>query len=303
MPSSISAGITRPGLPPSLYITRRLIPLAAGLLFGILSAQEPVPGLRIDLTDVLQLDASAGQAAQLFIPDHIQSNRDEELLLVIHFHGAAGPVENAVTTTRAPVVLFTLHLAGLSSAYQNVFQDSGCFWWMLDMVLSRLYDELVLLPATDRLIVTSFSAGYGGVRELLRDPDIYASIQALVLADGLHSDLEPEAMSTQMQDFLRFANDASRREKVMVLTHSSINPQTYASTTQTADYLLAGLGLQREPVSGSDAIGSQHSRCDSGYFHLAGYHGETGQDHMRHFHHLEIMLGRVLDDLDGLPPD
>ena len=114
--------------------------------------------------------------------------------------------------------------------------------------------------------------------------------------------MDPQLMAEQMEDFLRFAADASQSEKVLVVTHSSIDPETYASTTRTADYLLAGLDLGREPVSATDAIGTQYSRCDSGAFHLTGYRGETGQDHMRHLHHIDIMLKKVLKDLGGAPP-
>jgi hypothetical protein len=117
------------------------------------------------------------------------------------------------------------------------------------------------------------------------------------LADGLHSDLEDSIMNKQMKDFTRFAKDAADGEKIMILTHSRIEPETYASTTETADYLLNHLGLEREIVDVKDEIGNRYSEVHKENFHLYGYKGDTAEDHMKHLYHMDKMLKEVFSIL------
>ncbi len=51
-----------------------------------------------------------------------------------------------------------------------------------------------------------------------------------------------------MKDFLRFARAAAVGEKVMIITHCMEPTPGYASTRETADYLLAKLDLEAESV-------------------------------------------------------
>ena len=53
-------------------------------------------------------------------------------------------------------------------------------------------------------------------------------------------------MDNDLDVFVRFARDAAEGKKEMVVTHSEVFPGTFASTTETADYLLGRLGLGRQ---------------------------------------------------------
>ncbi len=48
---------------------------------------------------------------------------------------------------------------------------------------------------------------------------------------------------------MNFARRAVAGEKLMVITHSTIETEDYASTTQTANALLAALGIERHAVT------------------------------------------------------
>ena len=70
-------------------------------------------------------------------------------------------------------------------------------------------------------MVSSWSAGYGAVREILRQPECYARVERVLLIDGMHtgyigerpgpqeSRLDPEGLEV----FVRFARDAVDRRK------------------------------------------------------------------------------------------
>ena len=91
------------------------------------------------------------------------------------------------------------------------------------------------------------------LRRGARDPegagDTTARVDRVLLIDGLHtgyaggkpgtgpaqaSELETE----NLQIFLQFARDAVAGRKQMIVTHSEIFPGTFASTTETTDWLL-----------------------------------------------------------------
>ncbi len=262
--------------------------------FVISCSQGSGKGKRIDFTQKLNL--GTGQFAQLFIPDYYQPPADGKFLLVFHFHSASWAAEDEVYKAKANAVLFNIHLGGLSSPYRDYFSHSERFCQILNYIKEALKQNgIINNPEIKNLIVTSFSAGYAGVREVLKSQSYYDKIDAITLADGLHSNLDSTWMKIQMQDFLRFAKDARDEKKIMLLTHSSIPTPTYASTTQTANYLIHFIGAKRVSYFHTDEIGQQYSRCDTGYFHLKGYYGTTAEDHLKHLYGMHLMLEKALD--------
>jgi len=90
---------------------------------------------------------------------------------------------------------------------------------------------------------------------------------------------------------LRFARDATAGKKRMIVTHSEIFPGTFASTTETADDLLAQLGLRRRAVLKWGPMGTQQlSEAPAGGFRLLGYAGNSAPDHVDQLHSLPAYL-------------
>jgi hypothetical protein len=70
-----------------------------------------------------------------------------------------------------------------------------------------------------------------------------------------------------------------------------MQPDGYASTAETADYLLRELGLDRQPASKAWAPNWQvSSKCEQGKLHIFGFEGTAGADHMRHLTNLGQLL-------------
>ncbi len=278
-------------------------PLGFLVLLSILStsafSQGVAVGQRFDLTSELQLNQSTtGQFAQVFVPDYFKTHADGKFMLVFHLHSASWAAEDEVYKAQANAVLFNIHLGALSSPYQNYFQDWNKFRIILEKVVAVLQNNHIITnPQIETLIVTSFSAGYAGVREVFKTSGYYDQIKALALADGLHCSSDAASKTQQMKDFLRFAQDARDRKKIMLVTHSEIPTSGYESTTQTANYIINGIGAQRSVVSSMDEIGTQKSACDTGYFHLKGYAGETATDHLKHLYAMNLMLEKIIQIL------
>jgi hypothetical protein len=84
----------------------------------------------------------------------------------------------------------------------------------------------------------------------------------------------------------------------MKLTHSSIPTPGYESTTSTANYLIEHIGSDRKLVNEQDEIGAMYSRCDTGWFNLRGYLGETANDHMQHLYAMHMMISSTMNIQD-----
>jgi hypothetical protein len=258
-------------------------------------------GTRFDLTTKLNLNSSSGQFAQLFKPDYYLTPQNGQYTLVFHLHSASWAAEDQVYRSNTNAILFNIHLGALSSPYQNYFTNQSKYSTIIDTINSVLQsNQIIQNPQIKKLIMTSFSAGYAGVREILKVNSYYNQIDALNLADGLHASSHMPSMITQMLDFVRFAENARNKQKIMLLTHSSIPTSGYQSTTQTANYLINEIGTVRITFSANDEIGTQYSRADTGYFHLKGYLGDTANDHLKHLYGMHLMLEYAVNLLDTM---
>src|SRR5690606_15580618 len=130
--------------------------------------------------------------------------------------------------------------------------------------------------------LSSWSAGYGAVQRVL-ESSLAERVDAVVLLDGLHTSFtNSEGARLTMAPFVNFARRASDGETFMHVSHSSIIPPGYASTTESASYLIWQVGgepEERRPRS-SDPMGLRLFRAyEDGNFHVEGYSGNGKLDH------------------------
>ena len=134
------------------------------------------------------------------------------------------------------------------------------------------------------------------MREMLKFEECYRRIDALVMADSIYAGFTGDPAERKvdpelMQGFLRFARDAAAGKKIMVISHSQLVPETYASTAETADFLLKDLGIEREEIDEPWADGWRCvSRTQKNGLYVYGFGGDTGADHMKHLHNLWRLL-------------
>jgi len=238
-----------------------------------------------------RIDLSVGQ---LCLPEGYRAVNGKAALLV-HLHGTSERAERAVAESGRPAVVVTVALKGLSRVYSDQFADPAVFRGLLDETTEQLR-RFGVAQAVGVVTVSSFSAGFGGVRELLKHEDLYQRIDALVMADSIYAGFTGEPAlrkvdPANMTGFLRFARDAVERKKSLVITTCEIRPDNYASTVETADYLLSELGGKRDAVDEEWQPGWRcTSRYRAGRFQLYSFAGDTGPDHLKHLYN----LGRLL---------
>lgn len=205
--------------------------------------------------------------------------------VVIHFHGH-DPARKGWVQVMSGVVLVGITLGVGSGVYENTFRDPSAFDRLLKSVETAMAEHAGRPAAhARRIALTSWSAGYGAVEEILRQPQHRAMIDSVILLDGLHCDYADGGdglVDVTLEPFVRFAHEAADGKKLMVVSHSSIIPPGYASTTETANFLINELGGRPRPAKprATDPMGLELiSRFDKGGFHVRGYKGNAELDH------------------------
>jgi len=130
----------------------------------------------------------------LFIPDRARNH--SRISLIIHFHGATWLAEQSATQFDARAAVLTVNLGAGSGIYSQAFADPTRFRTLLTEASGA-----VSPPGTmrfDAVVLTSFSAGYGAVREILKNRDNWPLIDGVVLVDSLHTGYLPDGTPGQI---------------------------------------------------------------------------------------------------------
>ena len=236
----------------------------------------------------------------VFVPE--SARKAKTLNLVIHFHGSSFLPQYAVARLRDYAVA-VVQLGSGSGIYDRSFSDRTFFDSLL-IDVQRSAEEAVGHSVQIRSVILSgFSAGHGAIRAILRDSAHFVRIDGLLLLDGLHTSYDPDRKvvadggrldPANLTEFVRFARAAIRGDKRFLITHSEIFPGTFASTTETTNYLLETLGLKRKPTLRWGPLGMQQtSEAHSGRFAVLGFAGNSGPDHIDHFHGMYHFLAAL----------
>ena len=240
-----------------------------------------VPGKRIDLS-----------SGTLLIPNTARIQRT--MPLYIHFHGAPWVAEQSINAFNPRAAIITFNIGAGSGVYSRAFHEPVRFEQLLQEAAKAIDPNHP--PEFRPIVLSSFSAGYGAIREILKNHDNWKYFNRVVLADSLHTGYIPDGAPgpldpAPLQPFLEFAREAAAGRKILVVTHSEIFPGTFASTTETSDYLITTLALKQRSVlkwgpGGMQQLSDLHVKG----LHILGFAGNTAPDHVDHFHGLEHWL-------------
>lgn len=253
-----------------------LIALAFLMTTPPLGTVETTPlGRRVVLAD----------EATLFVPEGYKPGPGGVVDVLVHLHGAPSVVEPSLVESGWPALLVEFNRKGLSSVYNRPFSDRALFPRILESAVAAVKAlGLAPEPKVGRVVVSSFSAGFGGVRELLKSPEHFDRIDGLVMADSIYCGyagdpalhaVDPDLMA----GFRKFAVEAAAGRKTFVLTHSAQVPEGYASTTETADYLVKAVGAS--PATPTDGLAPSRT-LSRGRFLVLGFPGAEAADHVKH---------------------
>jgi hypothetical protein len=232
-----------------------------------------------------------------FIPSTYQHRAGDKVDLLINFKGDPQTVWNNAKYADLNTIVVTINYDGFSETYRTPFLNTSLFQSIMDEALTkvRLQSDFSDSFQWNKVGVSSFSAGFGSLREILKQTTYRNRIDALVMADSLYASLASDgtAVDSQVADFKTFATMAANGSKSFILDHSS-EPVSYASTTVCANEILAHLGLSASPVN-VDGLGPlqffRHAQL--GNFELWGEIGDTDPEHWQHLYN----IGQFLKDM------
>jgi hypothetical protein len=236
---------------------------------------------------------------QMIAPQRGGVRKDGGFDLVVHFHGHE-PIRKEFIKTAQGIVLAGIDLGIGSGAYENAFADQSLFPRILESIEAHMAKRSGNPNAhVKHLALSSWSAGYGATSQILRQP-AGKKVDAVILLDSLHAGYKEgtkdEVRGVQIEQFLDFARAAAKKKKFLFLSHSSIIPPGYASTTEVARYLVGELDGKFKKASRKDVLGLQMiSRFDKGNFHVRGYDGNDKPDHCAHIGLIaDVLKARLL---------
>lgn len=237
--------------------------------------------------------AIGASKASLFVPEGWKRRPDS--MLGIHFHTAAWFIVSEYQRAgwNDPVLVFNLGQG--SSVYAAPFQQAGS----LDAWLEAAAGQLGVRPSSlNRLCVTSFSAGFGAVRQLVADPAALGKMNCVVLCDSLYGSLdsakqERTVLTQHVAAWKPLVDKARKGDATFVITTSQITPEGYAGSWEVALALVAAAGGSMNPAKDEEPTHPLLRVYQGGNWHVWSYGGETPVAHMTHARRLGDILAQI----------
>lgn len=245
-----------------------------------------------------------GAKGDVYITKGARGKRAVDVLL--HFHGAAWLAQQAAESLGKPVVVVGLSLGSGSGVYDRTFRSPG----MMDSLITltkQAIDSVSQRAVELRYVYLSgFSAGHGAIRVILRDRVWMQRVRGVLLMDGMHTSYIPESTplaaggildSLNLLTLTAFAKRAAANDNGarMIVTHSEIFPGTFASTTETAAWMVHSLGMRERPILRWGPRGLQQlSEAARGGLVVMGFAGNSAPDHIDHLHAMPEWLRQLM---------
>jgi len=186
--------------------------------------------------------AKAGVSVK--VPDNPIVNGKYNVFFQIR-HGR-NPTKSGVNT-----IIVEAEAGGMGSS-QNTAAFGNAAWvkkqlGIIHSVLAKKFGDNISLG---KLGFGSFSGGYDAVAGVLRDKELKDRIDSVIVLDGIHYGQRGKPNKAGMQPWLEYAQKVKDDpSKKFVFVYTAVDPGTYASTSDSANYLMENLGVENKKTS------------------------------------------------------
>ncbi|GEP44973.1 hypothetical protein [Brevifollis gellanilyticus] len=216
------------------------------------------------------------EAGTLFIPKAIIGQKEAPLLIFMH-GGTWVPEVAAAKHGMAALVIQR------GDGYRALFEKEDALTTLVTEASAKASIQW------SRITVGGWSAGCQGIRAMMHSAASVQITDRALMIDGIHTSyvdgkpgpLESKIDTAALAPIASFAREALADRKRLLITHSEIFPGTFASTTETADWLLRELAVPRQAVLKWAPMKTQQlSEARRGSFQLIGLAGNSAPDHV-----------------------
>lgn len=206
--------------------------------------------------------------------------------LLIHFHGHEA-VRKQFVPVGGGIVMVGIDLGIGGAAYANAFGSPNAFEDLLASIRTAVAKHHHRKRAfIRRLALSSWSAGYGAIDQILRQP-VAKKIDAVILLDSLYAGYEDASRGAlkerAIEPFVEFARSAARGRRFMYQSHSRIRTHGYATTREVSQYVVKHIGGKLRETRRKDRLGLWLTeRFDRRGYHVRGYEGDNKAEHCGH---------------------
>ena len=145
---------------PPQIVTQNPSPMADSTRTHERIVARDLPGVSIQLPGVLS------KPVDVYLSN--STDAANQIDLVIHLHGAAFVPSEAVFQTGKPFIAAAVNLGAGSSAYERPFSPQHVFPDLVAAILDTISALRQVQTTASHIYLTSFSAGYGAVRAILK---------------------------------------------------------------------------------------------------------------------------------------
>lgn len=243
--------------------------------------------------------------AWLYIPNTKTLHNQAQITLAFHFHTAVPYAirEHRERGAQHPLIIF--NSGSGSRAYKVPFENTTLFSQLQHQTLV----ECIQIGADEdakitEIEISSFSAGYGAVREILKTPAYVRMIKTVILTDSMYAGYTNKTqgipVQQHIQSFVDFAKLAFANEKTFLISYSKVFPETYASTEECAAAIVQQMGGELEAMDSQQIVetdtGKKYpmiARYDHNGLHVWGFAGDDANAHVAHVHSLSELWDRL----------
>jgi len=233
------------------------------------------------------------------------ADEDGSYELLIHTHGAE-PVRRLLAPEELDLVIAVMDAGTVSSDYDRAVPDADAIGRWIEAIDAKTSQVIGREAHARRVTFSSWSAGYAAMDAALdhasrwEKHDEAPRLGGLILLDSLHASFGADGeqiVGKPLEPFLDAARRAAKDGPLLFLSHSAIQTDGYASTTQVADHFLHALDVHAEAVlHGGDDLLQLRRRFERGRLFIAGYEGGDREAHCAHLRLLPgILTEQILD--------
>lgn len=202
---------------------------------------------------------SAGPGTSVYAPSNLaeQINSGKPIDLILNFRGVNGNGNLIAKNLSYPnAIVVTAEASGPreqnkgSKLLEEQFGGANKINAIVSSIMGQLQKQFPDKKIKrGKLIISGFSGGGSVVARAVAERNkIPGGIDGVVINDGLHAKIGSKTLDAVVDYAKEAQKDPTKKFRII---HTAIKP-SYTSTTQTADYILSQLGMNRKKVTNEE---------------------------------------------------